>query len=137
MKSIITQNVSCTKVVQYLSLEKRRELFYTCCGVQSTVMLNLQRVRKIILNHFPSSTCWTAWCWIKSEWLLTKKNGRIDFLCRCRSLKIIPRFITDRIKTRDLFQAGDHRVAACERNLGLQVLSMVIRKEFKERAELT
>ena len=40
------------RIVQCLSLEKRRERFYTCCVSQSIIMLNLQRVRKIILNYY-------------------------------------------------------------------------------------
>ena len=62
MKSIIARNVSCTEFVQCLSLEKRRERFYTCCVFQSTIMLNLQRVRKIILNNnnnnHEKASCW-------------------------------------------------------------------------------
>ena len=99
-------------------------------------MCNLQRVRNELIKYFGSSRCWTAWCWIKSEWLLARKNGRIDFLLECKRRRVIPRFIQDRIKTGQLLGNRNNRVVTSERNFGLQILAFVIREEFQKRTKL-
>ena len=99
-------------------------------------MFNLQRVRKLLINHFGSSRYWTAWSWVKAEWLLAKKNGRINFLLVCKRQKIVPLFIQNRVRTRELLRPGNHRMTTTERNFGLQVLAMIIRNEFQERKKL-
>ena len=108
---------------------------YSLCTIK-LVMVNLQRVRKEIMNNFRSSRCWTPWNWIKYEWLLTKKNGRIDFLLGCKRQKVVPRFVQNRIRTQQLLRRGGHRAVASERNFGLQVLALVIREEFQNREKL-
>ena len=100
------------------------------------MIMNLQKARKKIINHFVSSRCWAAWSWVKSEWLLARKNGRIDFLVECKRRRVVPRFISDRIRTGELFGKDYDRGADGERRFGLQILSMVVRKEFQERIRL-
>ena len=90
----------------------------------------------MLMNHLGSSRCWTAWCWIKNEWLLTKKNERIDFLLECKKQNVVPKFIQDRIKTHHLIKGGQRRIAANERKHGLMVLAMIIREEFQERIKI-
>ena len=116
-------------------LERKEGAFVLVVRLRYTIM-NLRRVRKELIYYFGSSEYWTAWCWIKSEWLLTRKDGRIGFLLECKRHKIVPLFIQHRIRTGLLLHPDDHRVATSERNFGLQVLSHVIRKEFQERVEV-
>ena len=54
----------------------------------------------------------------------------------CQRQGVVPRFIGDKIKTRDLVGPNDQRVVNGERRLCLQVLSSIIRKEFQQRNRL-
>ena len=96
----------------------------------------LQGVRKKLLNYFESSNHWIPWCWVKSEWLREKKEGRVKFLQKCKENSVIPKFIANRLRFDDLFSAVDHRVKTCQHRFGFQLLSMVIRKEIQERKML-
>ena len=119
-----------------VKLEKKEGAWTNCGGVNDSLNINLRRVRLQILNYFQSSRYWTAWSWVKSEWLLARKNGRLEFLLECQRQGVVPRFIGDKIKTRDLVGPNDQRVVNGERRLCLQVLSSIIRKEFQQRNRL-
>ena len=116
--------------------KRRRELeAHVVLSVMDEIT-NLRQVRKLFLHYYGSSRSWTAWTWVKSEWLLARKNGRLDFLRDCKSQQLLPRFIRDSIRSRNLFGRVDRRLAAAEHTFGMQVLCMVIRKEYRERIGL-
>ena len=100
------------------------------------IMMNLRLVRKLLLNHFQSSRSWTPWCWVKLECQLARKNERINFLLECKRQRAVPHFIQDKIRTSQLLPSESQRVIVSECNFGMQILAIVIRKEFQARKEL-
>ena len=83
--------------------------------------------------YFGSSLFWIAWCWIKSEWQLVKSNQRIWFLQECKRNRVVPKFISNRIQTTGYFHKDDKRAANARNRYALQVLSSIIRTEFKKQ----
>ena len=55
------------RVVLFSGLERREPWPHV---MVSETMPDLQGIRKYLLSYFGSSKFWTAWNWVKSEWLL-------------------------------------------------------------------
>ena len=98
--------------------------------------MNLQGARRKLLKYFGGSNFWTAWSWVKTEWLLTRKNQRIWFLQECRRKRLVPRFVLDKIRTAELLDDGNEGEIRARQNFGLQILRCVIKREFAARGRL-
>ena len=91
-----------------------------------------------LLIYFESSRFWTPWNWIKQEWMVERKDGRLRFLQECKRRKLLPRFLSDSIRTDRLFDfQGETQQATVNRErYGREVLNALIREEFKERKRI-
>ena len=91
-----------------------------------------------LLIYFESSRFWTPWNWIKQEWMVERKDGRLRFLQECKQRKLLPRFLSDSIRTDRLFDfQGETQQATVNRErYGREVLNALIREEFKERKRI-
>ena len=89
-------------------------------------------------GHHPralSSNFWTGWTWIKRNWLLERKDGRLRFLQECKRRNLLPNFLIRSIQTDRFFQFASDRTKRNQHAYGMSVLNDIIRKEFTERAE--